>query len=762
MEQADTAKTLGQNDGQATPSRRAPKQSLKARTILLTSLGFVAGAAAGVLLFTLAPDLGFGIQPESPKPINQNKVSMAVPFELDFPAIFPDISSKKNSKCRAAWDALTSVSCHTNLFNSIYEHGSRMDIQFWDSRYFVPMLCQKDCGRELDAAYEALSSTCSEEADHFILEGYTGSLRKTPLRPTPTRAVLKLLRYWQHTCRASPTGDKMQERFGIIDGMRPDLDGINVLIRISTWPFIKKEKREQGTAYGPGYNYTYDYTVREQRVGPMPGDMSCSWCMFDYLNRTLNSWVEGVIFVPTRNDPVDLPEFIRRIRVVGRRCDPTSTWEETYNESISRYMDAGLLAADWDKDRTPDDLERLVKTGPSQSDYPLSDINADIETLFLESYHSGQGAHRGAIGHTIDCLSEIAGAYSSESCYKHFSREEFYSFLDPKMDHVRSEICNERCDTDPNFYPGSNCDTARASRKASNYISEYQKHRYDRDQYCVILGPEPGASYCARALLNTNRTSWLFDGGYRRTGEEIDQMDTELEDLEAKIARMNTCSGGDMQDPASPSCSNKAPQEQRDIVATSICAQCIWNYMTDSQMLEDAERLSYFPGHEGYVSGIVAFLKRYHATCSSLGADWFGGVPYGDDPRIWRVMETNGDVIRYMVPETNPLGKYWVNERTGEAESTWREGPGAGRVGGNPGTLWHVWKLERGLQAVKEGKQFWEWRKEEDAFRAEVDKELWEPVNEWGLMRYIGPKDGLTDKKVDETSERVKSSENEL
>lgn len=51
-------------------------------------------------------------------------------------------------------------------------------------------------------------------------------------------------------------------------------------------------------------------------------------------------------------------------------------------------------------------------------------------------------------------------------------------------------------------------------------------------------------------------------------------------------------------------------------------------------------------GSEPLAFGYVDFIKKHHSTYTSLGANWLGSVPYGDDSIIWRIKNSQEQVTR--------------------------------------------------------------------------------------------------------------------
>lgn len=675
---------------------------------------------------------------------NRKPKVKAVPYRLDFPALYPDITAEKDSGCFSAWSVLKSVPCHDQIFDRGNDNGS-FRIMGPDSMYFNPRICDSRCKPALEVALQQLSVSCSA-SDTFILDGYEGMFRTSLLEAGPVQAVETLLKRNEHTCRKSPNGDsdfdyctvEMFQRFnGLVDGMNAgNLQSIDTFTRQTDKSLREQGRRHRGSAGTNTYRYTYDYTTRAQTYGPGRGETSCGFCVFDFLNRTLNSWTEDAVISPDSKLPVSLPEFIRRVRKAGERCAPTQTWDKIYEDGIGQYRASGLLPEDWETSSPSGDLYYLIRNGPSRGDAPVSDIDARISSLGVSD------------NETKMCLSALAERYLSAPCYINVPLESLMEMLEEpeSSTNIRSAYCSDSCTNAFARQPVQPFVEPRCAAlpEARDFITEYETALQTRKTYCGLLSSSSQTSNCPSALKSLGRMEWFFTGRPSSTIllAELERGLDELSQKEVPAEIRPALGLGTSQSALTSSDARKTYREwSKDLGSNSICAGCIWAWLVgDSDSSEGAEKqlLAWMAQDGQDPAAYAAFVARYHSTCTSLGATWMGGVPYGDDPIVWRVQLQSGAVFRYLAaPEKgfHSHGQaYGVNEATGGVSID-------RKMKANGPSLWHVLQAERRLRAMREGREM-DWAREEEEHRKEADQKIWE-TDRWGSVRYIGPTGGL-------------------
>ncbi|KAF7557297.1 hypothetical protein G7Z17_g767 [Cylindrodendrum hubeiense] len=679
-------------------------------------------------------------QPERQTESTQQKQKTAFSYMLDLPALYPDITSEPKSECRAAWDTLAPLPCHVKLF----DRGS--DNSTWNSlrrehMRLLPWICKEDCQAALEDAHRQLSAKCSP-ADMFILDGYDGMFDTTWLESGPAAAVETLVRRKDHMCYSRPTGDsdpgycslEMRGRFNVIDGINMNLEAIDAFVKNTDYSRVERGHWYRDSRSTERYNL---YQVREQVYGPEDGETSCGWCTFDFLNRTLNSWTEGAVINPESRQPISLPEFIRRVRVAGRRCAPTNNWQKIYDEAIARYNSAGVLPTGWETTLPSDDLHSLIKNGPSLGDSPVSDIAAEYDRLTSQKLSGSWDGSNSMLANTFSCLFTLAKHYTSAKCYINLSHDMLSEMIeDEELKDLREAYCGKRCSHVLDSWPSNECRSEHMTPKAHQFLDEYWMARRQRDLYCNLLGPKSDDSNCAQSLVSMNKTSWALTGR-PETPIFLAELEKELNELKRKLGPVKVHAAFDENQKvlvSSDSESSERPSLENDIaLGNSVCAGCIWNWLVSNDMSKTIEFMRGASSGSEYVD----FVKKYHATCTSLGATWLGGVPYGDDPIIWRVKAEGGQILRYFKPPKGSMDEDTVfggNDANG-AVFTYSMHT-ATRPGFDIGSLWNVLQAERGLKAIEEGR-FKAWKLGEEKYRREADKEVWE-IDDYGAVRYIG------------------------
>lgn len=585
------------------------------------------------------------------------------------------------------------------------------------------------------------------------------------IEPGPAAAVETLVRRTEHLCRASPPGDsdyqychvEMLARFSVLDRNNVNLGAVNEFIRGTNKWRTEPERRHSGRRSGGRHSYDYNYTTRQQDYGPGAGQTSCGWCTFDFLNRTLNSWTEGGMLSPESKHPVSLPEFIRRVRAAGGRCAPTETWDKIYEEAIARYSSAGFLQEDWEHSLPSGDLHYLVKNGPSMGDSPVSDISAELARISSPKCREDLNASPDKISNTQVCLSELEKHYTSTKCYINLSRDMLSKMVEDEKEFrdLRNDYCRRQCSEALEYTPYSKCVPEDMTHEANQFDKDYWMARNQRDIYCNLLGQTTSARNCPQALLSIKKTSWALTGR-PKSSLFIVEIEKALDERKRKFPSEETrwelddsqrvlASSGSRADRKEgiklERERERAAHEKEQVARNSVCAGCIWTWVIGHDMFGVME---YMEG-ASYASKYVDFVKKYHSTCTSLGATWLGGVPYGDDPIIWRIKNSQEQIMRLIDPSGGWNGKevYGVNEANGRVYRYRRTKATGSYL--DVWSLWDVLRAERGIKAIEEGR-FEEWKLEEKEHRREADKDIW-VVNPVGSVAYSGPKNGLNGEK---------------
>ncbi|KAH6874398.1 hypothetical protein B0T10DRAFT_498861 [Thelonectria olida] len=729
--------------------------------VLLAFTGFLVTVAAMIFL-PLAIWSGYGdsgMFPESRTDSTPIKPKTAVAYNLDFPLLYPDIASKPGSECRKAWDALTHIPCHDKLFNRASDNSTWRTLE-WDPMYFLPRICENRCRAALDKAYGQLSAKCSS-ADTFVLQGYHGMFSPAWLESGPAAAVEVLVRRTEHLCRSSPVDDSdyeychidMLERFGVMDGVNPNLWAINTFMRDTDKNGFERGGRKRGSRETGTYRYRYNYKVRDQKLGPGAGETSCSWCTFDFFNRTLNSWTQGAHLSPESNQPVSLPEFLRRVRRAGRRCAPTAKWDEMYNAAVARYISTGVLPADWEVTLPSGDLHYLIHNGPSLGDSPILEIRAERARLSSPQFRQSWNGTRLELSHSTSCLVTLERNYLSTNSYINLPKDMLSKMMGEEREStaLREAYCSQSTSKALEALSDTACLPSLTTSKVLELAKEYRASRRTREVYCDLFGQRSYQWNCAQSLGSMNKTSWAFTGRPKTT-VFLAELDTALEELKKKLSleevapSLNNNNNQKQLSSSKSRAKAAADRSKEKILGNTVCAGCIWKWLTGTSMDEIMENMR----GASSVSEYVNFVKKYHTTCTSLGATWLGGVPYGDDPIVWRVKNEDGKVLRYIKgPKVVWYGDavHAVDEATGEVTIYQRHR--GNRPGLDVGSLWHVLQAQRGLDAKAQGR-FEEWKAEEEEHRKEADKAVWTVDERSGDLEYIRPKNGLQGEKKEQ------------
>lgn len=727
--------------------------------LILTSAAFISAALCIFFVHTRwPPDDNSGSVCQSHS--TQTKEDAPVAYGLNFPHLYPDISSEPDSACRAAWNDLSSVPCHDKVFDRAGDKS--VPVAGYNPTEFLPKLCRKECTAALDRAYRQLSGRCSS-ADTFILQGYRGIFDVQLLESGPAAALQTLLSRTNHICDSGPESDagysschvEMFERFGVVDGLKPNLEAIKAFLNATDTAHTSPTRWVKETKGSGNDTREYNYIVRAQRYGPGDGETTCSACTFEFLERTVNSWEEGAHKSPDSRLPVSLPEFLWRVGKAGNRCSPGRKWHVIQEEAIVKYVRKGVLATDWE-DMTPSgDWAYLMLNGPARGDSPVKEILSTYEEIAADPAlaQGGDGVHdkQMQLAYSYGCLRGIAQTYLHAGTYLNPSSDMLVKMAeDDEFRPLRERYCGQSVDEAIERYQlaRASCIPESMTLEAAAFNTEYLATIEQRRKFCGLFNKEPNSWDCARGLQSFDRTAWAFDKP--TTPVFLAELETALAELQRKLAPRNRVVFDGTQKRLSPDTKKtdaEIARERTNAVGNSVCSRCIWNMLAGTSLEETMDRLRSAPSVEEY----VGFVRRYYATCTSLGATWLGGEPYGEIDAFWRVKE-QGRVMRYvevvrrvkdtrkgMVLDLLPK-KEWVfetvygaDEETGEVVAY--DSKSGERPGRDVGSLWHVLLAERGLAAEGMG-VFGEWKEIEERYRREEDEKIWR-VGE-GVVEYIG------------------------
>ena len=336
---------------------------------------FIAGFIVFLFLAVVALTTSTAIlakRPERcPSYYNYRRPSSRVPFSetydsrnyrLNFPRLYPPLTSGRASACQTAWNTLTYVDCHEKIWNRSWDNGKHESLFEPDISLYTGPICQGSCQRDIKQAYRLIMSQCTSE-DKFIMEGYVGAFSADPgLEDGPVSAIATLERRLQHTCRQSPISNRWGEycpgelykSWFINDGMNSgNLEGLDLFeaaTRISRTEPMRWSWQGKSDECDNAHEVVYGSRwIEERRFGPGENETTCSWCTIDWFDRKLQSWAEGKVLDPMNGTEVGLPDYLRRISHAGRRCG-ADDWNRIYGKAIRRYKSEGLLPSDWQDD----------------------------------------------------------------------------------------------------------------------------------------------------------------------------------------------------------------------------------------------------------------------------------------------------------------------------------------------------------------------------------------------------------------------------
>lgn len=662
--------------------------------------------------------------PKEPKKPNEGKEKKPTSFQLNFPALYPDVKHRKNSQCRTAWAELASIPCHEKLFDRGSDNG-RFRLFGFDTMYFVPQICEYRCPRSLELALDQLKAECSPE-DAFDMTNYDGMFNTDLLEAGPLAVVETLVRRLSWMCRPNETGDsdfkfcpiEMHYRFGVADGMNPNTEGIEDFVSDTNERRTEVAQWHRGSrgasSGGSSYRYRYNYRTRRQTYGPGDGQTSCGWCVFGFLNHTLTGWIEGGM--PSADGdgkPMTLVEFIRRVRQAGKRCSPGRQWDDMYKSAIQQYQQNDLLPEDWETTLPSGGLDYLIRNGPSLTDPPVANISKALGKL-------EDGDEKGDAGSDIDasitCLSALRDHYTSAGCYINVPQDQLIAMLEPDhpLRHTLSKFCHESCtNAIDNWSSQEDCSEVQGSMttEAQAFYDNYTAAKTLRTNYCNTVNDRwRPVSPCIDALRHMDSLSWVVSGR-PDSSKLLEKVRNGLDEVETDYADL-------IRDGIDEDMSRDKKNKLEDNIRKSVCSNCIWKWLIGTNTNETVSYLESATSAEEY----AATVDRYYKTCSSVAAEWLESAPFGDDPVIWRVKSQKGRVQRYI----NVPGTVWRDEATyygneGSQATHLIKSPQE-RPGIDYLTLWH---FHLGYRAFQNSDRLDEWQKEEDLHRQKEDEKVW-------------------------------------
>ncbi|OCK76669.1 hypothetical protein K432DRAFT_385246 [Lepidopterella palustris CBS 459.81] len=283
---------------------------------------------------------------------------------LNFPAVYPPLTSHPGSACQTAWNTLTDIPCHEKIWNRSWDNGRHESLFDPDISMYASAMCSSRCTQAIQRAYRLIMSQCTAD-DKFALAGYIGSFSADRgLEDGPIGVIATIERRLQHTCRQSPFRERFQYYttycvaemyldWFVVDGMNTaNLEGLEYIKAKTSAPHIEPRHYRSFSFQDDCDNvdsYTNNRIIEERHFGPGINQTSCGWCTMDWLDRKLQSWAPGEISDPDSTDTVSLEDYLLRIKDVGQRCN-TDDWNRVYGKAIRKYKDEGLLPPDWEDD----------------------------------------------------------------------------------------------------------------------------------------------------------------------------------------------------------------------------------------------------------------------------------------------------------------------------------------------------------------------------------------------------------------------------
>ncbi len=620
---------------------------------------------------------------------NLEKQKEPVGGHLNFTALYPDITSTPWSHCHAAWNSLASIPCGAFLFSRVAEYAWNRDTPMKTLEHYIEENCENECQPALEEAYRRINLACSI-TDTFILQDYQGFFNTTDLESGPLTAVEALLRRNQHMCRVDPRASPNDNR------------SRNCQLRLlSRWDFM--DSRDVNF-HAAGWLF---FHFPNTELGSLP----CDWCEFDLFNRTLHSWVEGarVNWHWKTNQPVSLTAHIGRVRWSGILCKDRGKWSRIYADAVAHYQEAGALPSNWDPQWPRDDLRRLVSKGPSNSEYPISEMKAEIQHLTSLDYVQGLGMDMAAGRRSANCLRSMVKMYELSSCYAHLSRGELTEMMDWQWELLRYDYCHDRCFEELDIDLLTFCDLEHPTPRTRDLLGEFREALAVRKSYCQFCSISQASRYAGLSWLQRmGLTDWVFNGR-PDTPTFMTAVKKPLEELRAAADWWLGTTG-------EPFIQSKDIYGKEWEALWNICE--LWTLVTGSNLKETMDYMRNASSPASY----LAFARFFHETCTMSTMYEMGGVPFGEDPRLhWEKFESfYGETIgKYVKLEGHPSVVFQVTEydlRKDELQEIWFQ---------DSGTLWHLIRAERALAAEAAG-TFEAWLEAENEHRIASDKAVYD------------------------------------
>jgi hypothetical protein len=163
---------------------------------------------------------------------------------------------------------------------------------------------------------------------------------------------------------------------------------------------------------------------------------------------------------------------------------------------------------------------------------------------------------------------------------------------------------------------------------------------------------------CGAALLDSGKENWALEG-LPEAGILLEEIQQAMNKLAAKKPvpeeLRETLASGSHRLPNESTSTELREIQQRWLkdLGAGICAGCVRHWLAGSSKYQVPQGAEWVPVYADAIS-------RYHSFCTSRGATWMGGTPYGDDPVLWRVKDERGKVMRYIRAPEHGFERGWV------------------------------------------------------------------------------------------------------
>lgn len=614
----------------AKPSTKSEHRHRTWKILFITLLSTI--LLTGVILAILGVSVTKPISsktfpPTAPRPPKQPqvpKLPRPVNFALNFPQQYPALNAPENSECQRAWGTLTSIPCHEKIWNRGWDNGTHLSFMEPKPTRYVPQLCQPRCMAALKDAQMLISRSCGEDVT-FNLDNYDGMFNTTLLERGPVAALLLLKNRNQHTCRKENEQGgycmvEMYERWYILDGVYAySFEGIDSFEQstnkrgrqVAHW-----EQGSRGSTADGGWMERYKYWVPERTTGPGVNDTTCGWCTLTWFERKLSSWMEGQTIDPETGSPISLPDYIRRIRRIGRRCE-SSGWNRMYNSAVDSYINSGLLSPDWDR-QPSGNLSYLIRHGASAGDEPIPSIERTMASII----------HQNESLNELACLANLSNYIQSLPCYIHVSDAEAFNSIIPSAN-LLDAYCSEKCTT---ALRGSAplqtaCDNLPRYNPSWQILPGFYEAVLRRVNVCRQPRTRTyGTAPCSVVFRALNHPSWIFDGR-PLTKAYFAALTPLLETIEQAPAPANLS-----QWLANPTPSALGKEEYHAYVAwkdelkNTVCGPCVWEWLASSW--ESRWQLGNWVTDAESPASYVNFVEKAKGICEARGVDWMNGLDH--------------------------------------------------------------------------------------------------------------------------------------